>query len=105
MSKLHYALAISAVCLALPGCDRDKSGAEDAVLETLKDPDSARFGEFYYNPKTKKGCLTVNAKNAMGGFTGDQQAYVVNMDGKWASLFIEDTSQEVCRQIHADGTI
>jgi len=73
MSKLPWIFAACAICLALPGCDSNKKGAEAAVLEDLRDPDSARFGEFYFNDETKKGCLTVNAKNSMGGYTGDQQ--------------------------------
>jgi len=102
MSKLHYVLAACAMCLTLPGCDRNKSGAEEAVLENLKDPDSARFGDFYYNPKTKKGCLTVNAKNSMGGFTGDQQAYVENTDDGWTNMAIAENSQDSCRAVFAD---
>lgn len=102
MSKLHYALAISAICLALPGCDRNKSGAEDAVLANLKDPDSAKFGDFYYNSETKKGCLTVNSKNSLGGYTGDQQAYVENTDDGWTNMAIAPIDQEGCRQVFAD---
>ena len=102
MSKLHHALIISAVCLALPGCDSTRSGAEAAVLENLKDPDSAQFGEFYYNPDTGRGCLSVNAKNSLGGYTGDQQAYVRNTADGWENVDIVDKSQDFCRQVFAD---
>lgn len=102
MSKLHYILAACAICLALSGCDSNKNGAEAAVLEDLKDPDSARFGEFYFNDETKKGCLTVNAKNSMGGYTGDEQAFIVKEDNKWRSFFADVADPAFCREYHAD---
>ena len=93
------------VALAVPisGCGGTKSAAEAAVRENLKDPDSARFGEFYFNKKTQKGCLTVNAKNSMGGYTGDQVAYLSRKDGKWSAFFMESGGQEYCRSNYADA--
>jgi hypothetical protein len=95
-------LALSLVSLG--ACGGARSGAEKAVLDVLKDPDSAKFGEFYYNEKTKKGCLTVNAKNSMGGYTGDQQAYVQKAEEGWVTDDISDVSSDFCRRIHADGS-
>jgi len=97
-----------AVCLAftagltLVGCNSDQRAAERAVRENLKDPESARFGDFYYNKKTHKGCLAVNAKNSMGGYTGDQLAYVEKTDEGWQVYDIADISFDMCRKIHAD---
>ena len=68
---------IGFVCvLLLVGCGGDEAAAQKAVLGSLKDPASAKFGKF--SPVGKKwACLTVNAKNSMGGYTGDQQAYLL----------------------------
>lgn len=93
---------IAALCL-LSACNPNKSGAEDAVRDSLKDPDSARFGEFYYNSTTKKGCLTVNAKNSMGGYTGDQMAFVFKTDEGWAVEKFLETSFEGCQRVYADS--
>lgn len=92
---------VAALCL-LAACDRNRSGAEDAVRDILKDPDSAKFGEFYYNSSTKKGCLTVNAKNSMGGYTGDQIAYIELTKDGWDASYISEVPQSLCREIHAD---
>lgn len=93
-----------ALIAPLAACSSMKNGAEAAVRESLKDPDSAKFGEFYYNKKTKKGCLTVNAKNSMGGYTGDEQAYLQVGDKGWEVHGIAEVSQDSCQRLHADAT-
>ena len=87
--------------LLLSACS-ERSGAEKAVREALKDPDSARFGEFYYNADTKKACLTVNAKNSMGGYTGDQQAEMTKGEDGWSVDAIAELDQETCKSYHAN---
>ncbi|KZC74976.1 hypothetical protein [Sphingobium yanoikuyae] len=100
----YYAIsAMMVATMTLCACDRNKSGAEDAVRQALKDPESGKFGAFYFNGKTKKGCLTVNAKNSMGGYTGDQQAYVQQSDEGWLTIGIADVSQDSCRRVFADA--
>lgn len=99
MKNLALALLFA---LALTACDRDRHGAEEITREALKDPESARFGDFYFNPQTKKGCLTVNAKNSMGGYTGDQQSYVEKTDKGWENVGIADIPVDSCRRVHAD---
>lgn len=45
---------------------------QDAVKRILRDPESARFGEAGgYFPDDETACGEVNAKNAFGGYTGD----------------------------------
>lgn len=92
-----------AIASSLSACGTAKSEAEAAVRNALKDPDSARFGEFYFNEKTEKGCLAVNAKNSMGGYTGDQQAYVQRTRDGWKAVEIVDLNQEFCRRVFADA--
>ena len=97
-------ILIGTIALALAGCDSSKRVAEAAVRNVLKDPTSAQFGDFYYNSKTKKGCLTVNAKNSMGGYDGDQQAYVKRTDSGWENEGIADIRLDECQSIFADTT-
>lgn len=92
--RITLALASAALLVACSG----RSGAEDAVRKILKDPESARFGDFYFNSKTGKGCLTVNAKNSMGGYTGDQQAYVRRGEDGWESHYISEVGPDICRR-------
>lgn len=54
---------------------------KNLVRAALKDPDSAIFGEVGYNPETRTGCGSVNAKNSFGGYVG-QKLFLVNVDGK-----------------------
>lgn len=47
-----------------------KSTVKKHVLNALVDPDSAKFNDVNYFPKTGAGCGLVNAKNRMGGYRG-----------------------------------
>ena len=98
MKKFAWLAALT----LLAACGVSRSGAEEAVRENLKDPDSAKFGDFYYNNKTHRGCLAVNAKNSMGGYTGYQLAYVEKTDNGWEVSGINDVSFDLCRSAHAD---
>ena len=82
----------------LSACGGVESEAKKAVLDGLKDPDSAKFGKFLLVNETH-ACLTVNAKNAMGGYTGDQQAFLKKDDGKWRFVFSEEVSQKMCAEM------
>lgn len=93
---------VVAASFALTACDSNKSDAEEALRITLKDPESARFGEFYFNTRTNKGCLAVNAKNSMGGYTGNQQAYMEKTAKGWENFGIADIPLSSCREIYAD---
>ncbi|WP_157783429.1 hypothetical protein [Serratia plymuthica] len=44
---------------------------QSAVLKSLKDPGSAKFGYSYQGKDRFTLCGTVNAKNGYGGYTGD----------------------------------
>ncbi len=97
LTVLRAAMTLACVT-PLAACNSLQSGAEKVVRDSLKDPDSARFGEFFYNEKTKKACVTVNAKNSMGGYTGDHQAVVQKTDKGWEYLFEEEVSQDICKK-------
>lgn len=86
--------------LLLVACGGDEAAAKKAVLGSLKDPDSAKFGQFSL-AGTKGACLTVNAKNSMGGYTGDQQAYLLREGEKgWIVIDINGKlSHEICLSV------
>lgn len=92
---------LATLCL-LAACDRNRSGAENAMRPLLKDPDSAKFGEFYFNANTQKGCLAVNGKNSLGGYTGEQQAYVQKTEHGWETQGVAPIPLESCRRVFAD---
>jgi hypothetical protein len=58
--------------------NQDETRAQKAVLKALKDPDSAKFGQFTL-VKSNTACLTVNAKNAMGGYSGNREAVLMKV--------------------------
>lgn len=88
----------------LGGCS-EKGAVEDAVREALVDPDSAKFGEITIVDagSGKMACATVNARNRMGGYTGDTQM-VVGFDaesGEWAAIDDLERSHEACLDLLA----
>ena len=87
--------------LLLSACGSAESDAKRAVLERLKDPDSAKFGKF--TQVTDKGaCLTVNARNSMGGYPGAKEAMLYKQDDRWSVLTFEKVSHEACIEIMKD---
>jgi hypothetical protein len=101
-------LALALLTVILPGCassppplssfltelkpatlvPAEKAEAEQAVTASLKDPESARFGPVVGAVDVagvKYACDTVNAKNGMGGYTG-QQMYAVKWTGPKAEV-------------------
>ncbi len=95
-------LAVLATVATLTACTSDRSGAEDEVRRNLKDPESAKFGDFYFNPTTKKACLVVNAKNAMGGYTGDGVILLRKTGDGWQYVSDNDTDFDSCKKFMAD---
>ena len=81
------------------GTQADVAEAEEAVIRTMKDPDSAIFGEMTYVDKDH-ACLTVNGKNTFGGYTGDQQAYLKRINGSWVSQFIHEGPKSICLEVN-----
>lgn len=93
MSRWKTGAAICFCTLLLAACGNE-SAAKKVVLAELKDPDSAKFGDF-----SKHGdvaCLTVNARNAMGGYVGNREAVLQKADGIWQVLDIIEISHDNC---------
>lgn len=54
-----------------------------SVKKELIDPTSPIFGELGIVGET--ACITVNAKNRLGGYTGNKEILAVRINGKWSS--------------------
>ena len=91
---LFAALAALSTSMFAAGVSKDETAARKAVAASLKDPGSSKFGQF--TTVSNDGCLTVNAKNAYGGYTGDQQALVSKIEGKWIVIGVEAWSHTAC---------
>ncbi|MXP47419.1 hypothetical protein GRI43_08500 [Altererythrobacter luteolus] len=88
-------IAILAAC-------SEKAAVENAVRGFLIDPDSAKFGEITIVETSdgRKACVTTNAKNRMGGYTGDKQISLFYDEeaGVWKAVTSWDWSHEMCLQ-------
>lgn len=89
---------LAVIALLLTACWGTESEAKKAVLGSLKDPDFAKLGKFT-QVNEKSACLTVNARNSMGGYTGDQQASLIKEENAWVVLNIDKLSHEMCIDI------
>lgn len=83
------------VFASLTACSGTESQAQRAVIQSLKDPDSAKFGKFTEFGRDT-ACIGVNAKNSMGGYTGEQQALMVKKSGAWNVLVISEQTHQEC---------
>lgn len=100
---MRNVFVIGFACIALAGCNSSERAAKAAVLEELKDPDSAKWGEFTLSKEGKWACLGVNAKNSMGGYTGEQQNALQKdkKTGEWQpGAFLERTHEDCVETIN-----
>lgn len=90
-------LIVALTALLLSACGGAESEAKKAVLGELKDPDSAKFGKFT-QINEDSACLTVNARNSMGGYTGDKQASLIKVKkvNVWTVVDFDAYSHEKC---------
>ncbi len=63
--------------------NNEKIAVKQAVINILKDPSSATFGEININDDLHVACVLVNAKNGFGGYTGEHGIYVSKIHGIW----------------------
>lgn len=92
-----FAIAVTVVALGLMisstparanNISSDEQDVRKAVLASLKDPESAKFGSF---ARVKdKACINVNARNAFGGYTGDRAVLLAKSGGNWLVLSGDD---------------
>ena len=78
-------IAMTLLCLGAVACSGTESKIQDAVRERLIDPGSATFGAIQIAPDGNSACVAVNSRNRMGGYAGEQEAYVQrSSDGRWS---------------------
>lgn len=83
------------VFVVLGGCDRSTSETliQRAVLEKLKDPESAKFKKIIISQNN--ACVEVNAKNSYGAYSGYTSVHLRQLlPDKWV---VEDMDGGVCR--------
>lgn len=94
---MHKIIIILSILLS--ACSNAESDAKQAVLSQLKDPNSAKFGKFTLVNKYG-ACLTVNARNSMGGYTGVKQAMLVKSakfgSEEWQVVDFSELSHPKC---------
>lgn len=97
-------LVLALIAIGIAGCDNQLFGTQEptrgeilqaVVRASLKDPDSAKFGNVMF-VNDSKACVGVNAKNSLGGYTGEQQAMLIESEGRWQVIEISDISQRQC---------
>ena len=74
-------IVVTLLCLSAVACgpserERTEQAAQEAVRASMLDPRSAIFGELSFTASGNSACVTVNGKNTLGGYTGNQQAIV-----------------------------
>lgn len=83
-----------AMTIAISGCDLAffDTPIESAVRKELKDPGSAIFKDELR--VGNRACISVNAKNSFGGYSGTQYAHLVDLgNNKW---HVESTNGDLC---------
>jgi hypothetical protein len=93
MKVTKIILAIT-VGITIAGCDNPAfdSPIKKAVRAKLKDPDSAKFKDEVV--VQTRACISVNAKNSYGGFTGATIAHLKNLGlDNW---YVETFDGEPC---------
>lgn len=90
-------LFVLGATILLSACGSNESNARKAVRDSLKDSESAKFGEFtIIGDKEDAACLTVNAKNSFGGYTGNQDAYLRKDEAGWHIVSMTEKSHNDC---------
>jgi cytochrome c2 len=83
----------------LVSCADAEEQGRDAVRRELADPGSARFGR--YTRVGTRACLTVNARDSRGVYTGDRQALLVKAETHgenrpWSPAGMYDEGHHAC---------
>jgi hypothetical protein len=91
MKNTWFILAITVGILGCDGPAFDNS-IKKAIRAKLKDPDSAKFGNEIV--VQTRACISVNAKNSYGGYTGATIAHLKNLGSD--NWYVETFDGEPC---------
>ncbi len=75
--------------------NNEKNKVISAAKDGLYDPYSAKIGKITVL-SNQYGCVTVNAKNRFGGYTGNKQIVVAKIEGEWLAATSIDSPHVVC---------
>ena len=90
--------------IILTGCG-EESKIKEQVKKHLIDPDSVTWGriELKESELGKIGCVELNSKNRVGGYTGVQALIVANLnDNGWKVVSDEGVPFNICMKIVAE---
>jgi hypothetical protein len=93
---MRAVLTMAVAVVALAGCDKAMFDDEirKAVRDTLKDPDSAQWGEKIVAKDF--ACIIVNAKGGAGGYTGREPVFLQKSFGSWSVA--QTKNESVCAE-------
>lgn len=100
-------LVLALITISMIGCDfkplgfgkpTEEEKLQEIVRVRLVDPDSAKFGEVTL-VNENHACVSVNAKNSMGGYSGEQQAFLKKISGLWQVISIDEVTHKSCIEI------
>jgi len=97
MVEMNRKFSIIATALILAACGQE-SAIQKSVRGSLKDPESAKFGESTVLDN-KFACMTVNAKTAWVVTREIRQALLVKKDGEWIVAEIDQMSHDECKRL------
>ncbi len=101
---MKVALIIFVIAVGIAGCDSPAfdNSIKKAVRAKLKDPDSAKFGNEII--VQTRACISVNAKNSYGGYTGESIAHLKKNVGS-DTWYVETVEGEPCYATVLDGKL
>lgn len=97
---MRTATVLALVGLACAACDPRVMRAEQAARQNLVDPSSARFADVRVASDGQTVCGSINGKNRMGAYAGNQ-IFVVEKDG--TSRVMADVGEAAHDYISGEG--
>jgi hypothetical protein len=90
MKTIKITIVSAAICLVAACSPSSEDQVKAVVLDSLKDPDSAKFTRYLEGPSAEGGrtaCVEVNSKNEHGGYAGKGLVMLAKdadkNEGKW----------------------
>lgn len=97
---MKSACLVMLAALLMSGCS-EQSSVEVAVQYHLKDPSSAEFRDYVASDGNKYACISWNAKNGFGGYTGWEVAFLEKSGDEWR---VQSMKHEPCSQEDLNST-
>ena len=96
---MKHLVLVALAGIALAGCGKsDIDRAREAVVDRLKDPESARFRNERVVGEDHFVCGEVNAKNSAGGYVGFSSYAALRQDDGSYVAFLESEGQTTFKE-------